>query len=54
MFCPSECPEEEYDPRSLFDKLQEQKEAKQAEYDEQFKFSKSSIFKEFTQKLLCT
>ncbi|KAJ8042085.1 hypothetical protein HOLleu_13067 [Holothuria leucospilota] len=35
---PEECPEEEYDPRSLYEKLQEQKETKQAEYDEQFKF----------------
>eukprot|EP00058_Branchiostoma_floridae_P017347 XP_002602835.1 hypothetical protein BRAFLDRAFT_236528 [Branchiostoma floridae] len=35
---PEECPEEEYDPRSLFDRLEEQKEKKQAEYEEQFKF----------------
>lgn len=35
---PEECPEEEYDPRSLYEKLQEQKETKQAEYDQQFKF----------------
>nr|XP_054748574.1 PSME3-interacting protein-like [Lytechinus pictus] len=35
---PEECPEEEYDPRSLFEKLQEQKDKKQSEYDEQFKF----------------
>lgn len=35
----SECPEEEYDPRSLYEKLQEQKETKQTEYEEQFKFS---------------
>ncbi|XP_078741147.1 PSME3-interacting protein [Lampetra fluviatilis] len=35
---PAECPEEEYDARSLFERLQEQKDKKQAEYDEQFKF----------------
>ncbi|CAH1269258.1 FAM192A [Branchiostoma lanceolatum] len=33
-----QCPEEEYDPRSLFDRLEEQKEKKQAEFEEQFKF----------------
>lgn len=36
----SEAPEEEYDPRSLFERLQEQKEKKQEEFEEQFKFSK--------------
>ncbi|XP_075326802.1 PSME3-interacting protein isoform X1 [Odontesthes bonariensis] len=35
---PEEAPEEEYDPRSLFDRLQEQKDKKQLEYEEQFKF----------------
>nr|XP_033799652.1 PSME3-interacting protein [Geotrypetes seraphini]XP_033799653.1 PSME3-interacting protein [Geotrypetes seraphini] len=35
---PEECPEEVYDPRSLYEKLQEQKEQKQQEYEEQFKF----------------
>ncbi|KAM4722072.1 PSME3-interacting protein [Rhinophrynus dorsalis] len=35
---PEECPEEVYDPRSLYEKLQEQKEKKQLEYEEQFKF----------------
>uniref|UniRef100_A0A3P8W4K3 Proteasome activator subunit 3 interacting protein 1 n=1 Tax=Cynoglossus semilaevis TaxID=244447 RepID=A0A3P8W4K3_CYNSE len=35
---PEEAPEEEYDPRSLFDRLQEQKDKKQEEYEEQFKF----------------
>eukprot|EP00062_Callorhinchus_milii_P021453 gi/632978186/ref/XP_007905768.1/ PREDICTED: protein FAM192A isoform X1 [Callorhinchus milii] len=35
---PEECPEEAYDPRSLYEKLQEQKEKKQFEYEEQFKF----------------
>ncbi|KAG9475134.1 hypothetical protein GDO78_003543 [Eleutherodactylus coqui] len=35
---PEECPEEVYDPRSLYEKLQEQKEKKQQEYEEQFKF----------------
>lgn len=37
----SEAPEEEYDPRSLFERLQEQKDKKQEEYEEQFKFSES-------------
>lgn len=37
----SEAPEEEYDPRSLFERLQEQKDKKQEEFEEQFKFSKS-------------
>lgn len=36
----SECPEEVYDPRSLYERLQEQKDRKQQEYEEQFKFSK--------------
>ncbi|KAF7699037.1 hypothetical protein HF521_003779 [Silurus meridionalis] len=35
---PEVVPEEEYDPRSLFEKLQEQKDKKQEEYEEQFKF----------------
>ncbi|OWK15736.1 hypothetical protein Celaphus_00004154 [Cervus elaphus hippelaphus] len=35
-----ECPEEVYDPRSLYERLQEQKDRKQQEYEEQFKFSK--------------
>ncbi|XP_017296793.1 PSME3-interacting protein isoform X2 [Kryptolebias marmoratus] len=35
---PEEAPEEEYDPRSLFERLQEQKEKKQQEFEEQFKF----------------
>lgn len=36
---PEEAPEEEYDPRSLFDRLQEQKDKKQDEYEAQFKLS---------------
>uniref|UniRef100_A0A3Q2D516 Proteasome activator subunit 3 interacting protein 1 n=1 Tax=Cyprinodon variegatus TaxID=28743 RepID=A0A3Q2D516_CYPVA len=35
---PEEAPEEEYDPRCLYDRLQEQKDKKQQEYEEQFKF----------------
>ncbi|KAM8799171.1 PSME3-interacting protein [Eudromia elegans] len=35
---PVECPEEAYDPRSLYERLQEQREKKQQEYEEQFKF----------------
>ncbi|XP_022094487.1 protein FAM192A-like [Acanthaster planci] len=35
---PLECPEEDNDPRSLYEKLQEQKEKKQADYEEQFQF----------------
>ncbi|XP_030587513.1 PSME3-interacting protein isoform X2 [Archocentrus centrarchus] len=35
---PEEVPEEEYDSRSLFERLQEQKEKKQEEFEEQFKF----------------
>ncbi|XP_058501316.1 PSME3-interacting protein [Solea solea] len=35
---PEEAPEEKYDPRSLFDRLQEQKDKKQEEFEEQFKF----------------
>lgn len=38
---PLEAPEEEYDPRSLFERLQEQKDKKQEEFEEQFKFSES-------------
>lgn len=36
----TEAPEEEYDPRSLYERLQEQKDKKQEEFEEQFKFSK--------------
>uniref|UniRef100_A0A8C2FIB6 FAM192A/Fyv6 N-terminal domain-containing protein n=1 Tax=Cyprinus carpio TaxID=7962 RepID=A0A8C2FIB6_CYPCA len=39
---PEEAPEEVYDPRSLYERLQEQKDKKQEEYEEQFKFSKPS------------
>ncbi|XP_067853884.1 PSME3-interacting protein [Heptranchias perlo] len=35
---PEECPEEVYDPRSLYERLQEQKDKKQSDYEEQFKF----------------
>ncbi|XP_047237379.1 PSME3-interacting protein isoform X2 [Girardinichthys multiradiatus] len=35
---PEEAPEEEYDSRCLYDRLQEQKDKKQQEYEEQFKF----------------
>uniref|UniRef100_A0A3B3C5G4 Proteasome activator subunit 3 interacting protein 1 n=1 Tax=Oryzias melastigma TaxID=30732 RepID=A0A3B3C5G4_ORYME len=35
---PEEVPEEAYDPRSLFERLQEQKDKKQQEFEEQFKF----------------
>ncbi|XP_076849752.1 PSME3-interacting protein isoform X2 [Brachyhypopomus gauderio] len=35
---PEEVPEEEYDSRSLFERLQEQKDKKQEEFEEQFKF----------------
>ncbi|XP_034032999.1 PSME3-interacting protein isoform X2 [Thalassophryne amazonica] len=35
---PQEAPEEEYDPRSLYERLQEQKDKKQEEFEEQFKF----------------
>ena len=35
----SECPEEVYDPRSLYERLQEQKDRKQQEHEEQFRFS---------------
>uniref|UniRef100_A0A673JEB3 Proteasome activator subunit 3 interacting protein 1 n=1 Tax=Sinocyclocheilus rhinocerous TaxID=307959 RepID=A0A673JEB3_9TELE len=45
---PEEAPEEEYDPRSLYERLQEQKDKKQEEYEEQFKFilieKKKNIF----------
>ncbi|XP_014004494.1 PSME3-interacting protein isoform X4 [Salmo salar] len=42
---PEEAPEEEYDGRSLFERLQEQKDKKQEEYDEQFKFRSHSALK---------
>uniref|UniRef100_A0A3B5M3I1 FAM192A/Fyv6 N-terminal domain-containing protein n=1 Tax=Xiphophorus couchianus TaxID=32473 RepID=A0A3B5M3I1_9TELE len=35
---PEEVPEEEYDSRCLYDRLQEQKDKKQQEFEEQFKF----------------
>ena len=34
----TEAPEEEYDPRSLYEKLEEQKQRKQEEFESQFKF----------------
>ena len=37
----TDAPEEEYDPRSLYDRLQEQKDKKQQEYEETFKLSMS-------------
>lgn len=43
LHLPEEVPEEEYDPRSLYERLQEQKDKKQEEYEEQFKFSKASV-----------
>lgn len=39
---PVEAPEEDYDPRSLFDRLQEQKQKKEFEYEEAHKLSKFS------------
>ena len=38
----SERPEEVYDSRTLYDRLKEQKDKKQEEWDEQFKFSKET------------
>ncbi|XP_053740839.1 PSME3-interacting protein isoform X2 [Synchiropus splendidus] len=35
---PPEAPEEVYDPRSLYERLKEQKDKKQEEFEEQFKF----------------
>ena len=35
----TEAPEEKYDPRSLYDRLQEQKQKKQDEYEAQFSLS---------------
>ncbi len=34
-----ERPEEQYDPRTLYERLKEQKDKKQEEFEEQFKFS---------------
>ncbi|KQK73998.1 hypothetical protein AAES_160326 [Amazona aestiva] len=42
---PEECPEEAYDPRSLYERLQEQREKKQQEFEEQFKFIHSTLTK---------
>ncbi|ELK15411.1 NEFA-interacting nuclear protein NIP30 [Pteropus alecto] len=39
-----ECPEEVYDPRSLYERLQEQKDRKQQEYEEQFKFIRILLY----------
>lgn len=51
----SECPEEAYDPRSLYERLQEQREKKQQEFEEQFKFSKHQklLFWIETQQTAC-
>jgi N-terminal domain of NEFA-interacting nuclear protein NIP30. len=40
---PVEAPEEEYDPRSLFDRLKEQKDKKEFEYEEAHKLSKCGL-----------
>ena len=40
----TEMPEEPYDPRSLFERLQEQKDKKQMEFEESVKFSKKIFF----------
>uniref|UniRef100_A0AAZ3NX02 FAM192A/Fyv6 N-terminal domain-containing protein n=1 Tax=Oncorhynchus tshawytscha TaxID=74940 RepID=A0AAZ3NX02_ONCTS len=45
---PEEAPEEEYDGRSLFERLQEQKDKKQEEYDEQFKFNGCHFYNPLT------
>ena len=37
-----ERPEEEYDARTLYERLKEQKDKKQEEWEEQFKFSECS------------
>ncbi|OXB76063.1 UNVERIFIED_CONTAM: hypothetical protein H355_000162 [Colinus virginianus] len=50
---PEECPEEAYDPRSLYERLQEQRERKQQEFEEQFKFSKHQRLS-FPTKLNCS
>ncbi|ELK38441.1 Protein FAM192A [Myotis davidii] len=48
---PEECPEEVYDPRSLYERLQEQKDRKQQEYEEQFKFkNKKEVEKKVAMK----
>lgn len=52
----SECPEEAYDPRSLYERLQEQREKKQQEFEEQFKFSKHQrllFWTETQQSVVC-
>eukprot|EP00064_Thunnus_orientalis_P002373 superscaffoldBa00000169_g2380 len=49
---PENAPEEEYDPRSLFERLQEQKDKKQEEFEEQFKFS-GLHYGSFTLTLYC-
>ena len=41
VYSVSEAPEPEYDGRTLYDRLQEQKDKKQEEYEESRKFSKS-------------
>ena len=39
----AEAPEPEYDHRTLYDRLQEQKDKKQEEWEESRKFSKSTL-----------
>ena len=54
-----EAPEEEHDPRSLYDRLQEQKDKKQQEYEENYKLSMFTRFwsektvKKFCESLCC-
>uniref|UniRef100_A0A8C5FB03 FAM192A/Fyv6 N-terminal domain-containing protein n=1 Tax=Gadus morhua TaxID=8049 RepID=A0A8C5FB03_GADMO len=43
---PEEAPEEDYDHRCLFERLQEQKDKKQEEFEEQFKFSTTPLTSE--------
>lgn len=39
----AEAPEDEYDPRSLYERLQEQKQKKDSEFEEAHKLSKSRL-----------
>lgn len=41
IFQPKECPEEEYDPRTLYERLKEQRDKKQEEFEESKKFKHS-------------
>ena len=51
--CVTERPQEKYDHRTLYDRLKQQKDKKQEEWEDQFKFSESSAVDSIPYYLPC-